>query len=780
MMFDLMDINSWKKRFGLFPVPIKSMEMSRYALLNGGLRDFCMEIHPESENIHRFESYAWSANTKNYVTVSPDTVTIYNWLKDSREDIKASYVADNIRTFYKYIGANNYDSENDVVPFILKIFRQMRNMTRETESPLYALNLLYLLLLSLQEDVSTLDYAKWKIKNVPLPGNFDHFIEEIRTGIASLTPDLEIILRHCSGPIFQEAHRDVLLFESDMDLFGGISSKMKSSAREYTSAHYTPQFVARSIVEQCLDQLDLSKDCITVLDPACGSAEFLMEFLKQLQIRKYRGRVIVRGRDFSESAVSTSTFLLNYENETCFNERLYVDVRRTEDSLAENWGRDADVILMNPPFVSWDLMDVAQRETVSFLFPGMPKPNLAVAFIKKALDSIADCGIIGCVLPSSILTFDSYKDLREQLASEFTTYCVGKLGSYVFETALTDVSIYIGKKAHDVVRTRLLWCRNEKGVAQKALCELRRMEANGQVENAADSYNIYEPVSYPDSQGSWKIISRKEACLKNRLSESLALGTLVPLRSIFDVKQGIRTGNNSLFIIDELEYSLMSENEQKYYRKSVDNAAISDSRLDSKHYVWYPYNQSGLVIRSEEQLRSAAPLTYGRIFPFKDKLASRKSLRGMTPWWGLSWYRSWLTVDKCRIVSAEFGNSRSFALDITGEYAVERGYAWLPLRQFVRSDYYFYLAYFSSRLFDDLLSIYSRQLAGAFCYDLSPKFSGQIPVPDVSSGDCRTSSYYMELAALGEALTKEGSYYYMDKIDYLVRKLTGSEDDRGF
>ncbi len=769
-MFDLRNVSSWRENFGLFPISIKPSNKNQYALLNDGQKDFCIDLSPTND-IDTFNSYAWSANTKNYLAVSANDVVIYNWLKQSNERIKISDVENNIIAFYNYLGKYTYNTGNDVVPFIINLFRKMRNITRERQSPQEALNLLYTLLASLENDLNGFDYHKWAIEQVILPEQFEIFVDELKNGIGSAKPDLSIILRHCSGPIFQEAHRVVEAFYSDRDLFGNISSKIISSQKEYSSSHYTPQYVARSIVEQCLKHGNLTKNVLNILDPACGSAEFLTEILKQLQDKQYSGKVIIKGWDSSESAISTSKFLLNYERENTWHQRLSFEIRSVEDSLNENWGIDNDIILMNPPFVSWELLSKTQREIVSECLPTASKPNQSVAFFKKAIDALSTNGILGCVMPTSLFESEAYKCVREQLKEKLHTYFAGKLGNFIFDNALTDVSVYVGKNVNDILPTKLLWCRNENGVAQEALCSLRKIDASRLVEIDTEKYSIYSPIMYPDLHDSWKIISRSASLFKEKLSGALINGRLVKLQSIFTVKQGIRTGGNDVFIINLDEYERLSSKEKSYYRKSVDNEAILYSKLDAKNYVWFPYDSSGIIVTSEEQLKLECPYTYARLIKNKNKLESRASLNNKEYWWALSRHRKWLLKNECRLVSTEFGNTKSFSLDTKGDYVIERGYAWIPKKEFKHSDYYFYLAIFSSPIFEQVLSIYARQLAGGDWYDFAAKYTNLIPIPDVFHNNIRESKIYVDLVALGKAITEEGGYFYSERINELVEIL---------
>lgn len=68
-MSDLNKIENWKNNLGLLPIHLFSTETEdKFILLNGGVGDFCIDINPDKSPIEYF-SYAWSSNTKNFVTL---------------------------------------------------------------------------------------------------------------------------------------------------------------------------------------------------------------------------------------------------------------------------------------------------------------------------------------------------------------------------------------------------------------------------------------------------------------------------------------------------------------------------------------------------------------------------------------------------------------------------------------------------------------------------------------------------------------------------------------
>jgi adenine-specific DNA-methyltransferase len=778
-MRNLSEILTWKQNFGLLPIHLKpKSKESSFVMLNGGTGDFCLQTIKDKSDKDDYFSKSWSSNTKNFVVLNKDNVELYNWLKEKPEVIPQRQVAENFNKFYSYLLSNSYKSDNDVVPFIISIFRQFRNLTLEKTNPVEALNLLFVLLTSLEDENKKFDAKKWNINTPNIPNGFNYYTDTIRSGINNIKPEFDLIIRHSAGVLFQEAQKEVLFFDSQMDLFGGMSSKLETKNNLYSSIHYTPPYLARTIVENSIKLLDLNKSKLKIFDPACGSAEFLIEALKQLKELNYKGNLEVIGWDSSETAINTSNFLLKYEQRTIWEKKLQFSVTLVEDSLTEKWDNDYDLILMNPPFVSWELLNNknskdAVKEALKNVFNG--KPNQASAFFYKAIQCLKPTGAIGCVIPSSLLTLDAYKELRDAANELITINLIGKLGNFVFEDALTDVSLIIGHTPKTSYIPTILWTRNEKGIAQTALRDFRKMlYSNKQTINEKD-YSVFQPISFPIIKESWKPISLKENDLLKTIQRFVIEKKLVRTDDIFNVQQGIRQGVKNIFKISEIEFKKLPSNEKKYFRPVIDNESIKNGALFAKNYIWYPYKKDGIIFQTEKDVKTNANNFY--VSKLKPNEALLKLRAGSKEWWGLTRPRTWQYVKKQKLVSSEFGKSDSFAFDKEGSFVVERGNAWIPIKEFSEKDYYFYLAIFSSTLFDKFLSIYSKQLAGGNWYDLGKMYTSQIPIPNVHSEEVKNSEGYNKLVAIGlelsngQAFTKQITDELLYKYFYPVAQL---------
>lgn len=756
-MNNLKNIETWESNFGLLPIRLNPLfQVDKFLMLNGGLGDFCLKTSSiGEEDIQNIFQESWSTNTKNFLFIEEDSIEVTNWYDNKIEKIPNNKIEFNLSQFYKYLSSKSYKTQNDVVPFILDIFRQLRNITFEKQDSSEAINLLFHLLISLEEDYTNIEVAKWGISEAKFPDRFEYFVDLINQGVRNIKPNLDLILRHTAGILFQEAHREVIYFNPQRDLFGGVSSRLETRLDAYSSIHYTPQYIARSIVENALKSLDLTNNELTILDPSCGSSEFLIEILKQLKNRDYKGKVTVKGFDSSDSAIRTSKFLLTYENRKQWNNSIVLDIRKVKDSLVEDWGNN-DIILMNPPFISWELLkEKESRDNVLAILSNVVKrsrPNQATAFFYKATQSLSNNGIIGCVLPTSIFNSEIYSELRDKLNGELTFKLLAKLGNYVFEDALTDVSLFIASNSQSVLLPKLIWTKNEKGIVQDALREFRKMNANNEQSVNTKDFSIYTPPYFPILNNTWKVISLKENDFIKELDIFYKAGKLSTISDVFSINQGALLGIKNIFKIPTEEYDLLSIEEKKHFRPILTNSSIRSGKITIYEYVWFPYDKNGLTFKDEGEL-AVLDFYNSRLLPNKDILEKRT---GITHWWALTRPRNWQFTKEPRLYSSRFGSSNSFGFDQKGDCVIEEGNAFIPKKDFQISDYYFYLACFSSNIFDLLLSIYSKPIMSG--YDLGKIQIKNIPIPNIHKNNLRENGAYLKLSELGKELVSGNSF----------------------
>ena len=762
-------------RMGMLPVGLahnRQRADKRFAMLDGGIHNFCLDVRPNADS-EMFRNDAWSSNMCNYIHVDGDTLKLYTLSKLEPELLPVKYVVEHINKFYQYLGLNHRNDRN-VVSFLIDQFRVIRNSLREKDVAEYSLRLFLYMLSAVQND-SMNTYQK-DFSDVLQDADrylVEDTIERIKAGIAEygFKADIDLVLRHASGQLFEDANF-LANYSPQLELFP--SSKINYSANPNTvGTFYTPAFIARSIVEEALEQLDLkNRETLTIFDPACGSGEFLSEALRQLKMRDYRGTLKVIGWDISPIAIMISEFMLGFEGREWQNVKFEKKLKMT-DSLSEKWPEEVDMILMNPPYISWSLMSKAQRDMAHSILGGEGTPNTSSVFYYLASQSLKPNGVIGALVPTSLLYSTSHKKIREEAFERVKPFLIGQLGYYVFRSAFVDVSVIIASNAKkDKLNTLMLWSANKEGASHDALRNLRmlRLSSSNGI-TSSERFSIYEvPTASMQTNNLWIPMSTDEKEMKEGLEGLVLRDVLVRVSDVFTVSQGARTGMNDVLIVDSLTYTSLPEEEKKFFRPTVNSDSLTNGILSHVHYLFFPYPEQESGIFSESDLDEKLHSFYrGTLLPHKAQLARRS---GIDPekWWLLTRPRTWQFEKSLKMVSTEFGHSGNFGIDVTGEYVVERGNGWfLKDPKMSEEALYVYVAIFNNPFFDELLSIYSNRLAGNNCYVLENKHVKDIPIPDFNhlESEVRRFLYETGLAIIN------GDPYNKEKVGRVIRNMYG-------
>lgn len=764
-------------RMGMLPVGLahnRQCDDKRFAMLDGGIHNFCLDIRPNADS-EIFRNNAWSSNMCNYIHVDGDTLMLYTLSKIEPEQLPVKYVVEHIDKFYQYLGLNHRNDKN-VVSFLIDQFRVIRNSLREKDVAEYSLRLFLYMLSAVQSD-SMNTYQK-DFSDVLLDADkylVEDQIERIKLGITEygFKADIDLVLRHTSGQLFEDANF-LANYSPQLELFP--SSKINYSANPNTvGTFYTPAFIARSIVEEALEQLDLkNRETLTIFDPACGSGEFLSEALRQLKMKDFRGALKVIGWDISPIAIMISEFMLGFERLEWQGVKFETELKKV-DSLSEKWPEAVDLILMNPPYISWALMSKAQRDMVRSIMRGEGTPNTSSVFYYLASQALNPNGVIGALVPTSLLYSTSHKKIREEAFERVKPILIGQLGYYVFRSAFVDVSVVIASNAKkDERNTLMLWSANKEGASHDALRNLRmlRLSSSNGI-TSSERFSIYEVLTASmKTNNLWIPMSTDERELKESLEGLVLRDVLARISDVFTVSQGARTGMNDVLIIDSPTYSSLPEDEKLFFRPTVGSNSLMNGVLSPVHYIFFPYPEQKFGIFSESDLDEKLHSFYrSTLLPHKAQLARRA---GIDPekWWLLTRPRSWQFEKSLKMVSTEFGHSGNFGIDVTGEYVVERGNGWfLKDSEMSEEALYVYVAIFNNPFFDELLSIYSNRLAGNNCYVLENKHVKDIPIPDFNhiESEVRRFLYETGLAIIN------GNPYNDEKVGRVIRNMYGQK-----
>ena len=786
---------SWASRFGLASSPLfgareSAPDGSHHVLLDGGLGSFALSVSPQPIWKERVcADWSWSCNLPHHVTITDNEVAVVRWDKANPELFTRDSVERQISTFYSYLASDRVESNKRVVEFMLNIYRSIRSLVANTSLGDDRSIDAFLAFLSRAiqrasgENIQAPEIATGQLKDEnedllrSLPRNgleaiFDEMSDR-RTSDLSLNLIPSLAIRHAGSEIFQEAHFELLRAPAP-DLFGHVGhADLRATARG--GAHFTPPALARTIVEQTLSQVSnlRTRKRLRILDPACGSGAFLHEALRTLQRENYDGHVSLIGRDTSRAAVSMAKFVLDNAIVDWFPVGGFELQIELGDSLTARLPV-ADVVLMNPPFISWIALTSEQRSHMQDVLGGQlaGRGDYSMAFVTRALKVLRPGGALGTLLPGSLLTLQAANAWREFILDQADLRFIASLGDYsLFRYAQIQVSaIVLAKRSDDaggLDNATALVTGSHPEATGTALRNLRRTRDTGFNEISDDGWHLFEasPSGFRD-RPTWRLILPSTEVAINRLSES---GRVAPIEDLFAVRQGVRTGMNSTFVLTTAQLEALADYEKKWFRPASINDSIYDGTIRAGHYIFYPYNDDGLAITEEQQLSDELP-TYFKHYlqPNRSRLSTRASIvrSDRSDWWGLSERRNWALDRNPRIVSKYFGGPGGFAVDLEASYIIVQGFAWMPKWSSVSDDEQgepstfalgsreilaAYSAILNSDIFARLLSIYSQHVAGGQ-YDLSWRFVRQVPIPSIAvlMADERASHAILALAEIGQ------------------------------
>ena len=733
------NLDTWRTQLGLMPVPLFGQHNERrHVLLNGGKGNFCLDLTGDTHDQGAERDRAWSADVGHYVKVDRDVVRVWRWDQSSAETYKHALVTDNIVKFQTYLEERQPSKTGSVVSHFIWIYRQVRTMLGAHITGPEALQAFLYLLASVDEGqdsaVTKIDWSKLpraqeladSLSSMQCDGLREDMVR-VRPG-DQLKPIIPLVLRHASGRLFQEAH---YLVELDPQLsFFGASEAKKVGHDSASGAFFTPSPLVRTVVEEALKAQPPIDADITILDPACGSAEFLRETLRQLQMRGHTHRIKLVGWDISPAALAMAQFVLDWERS---QSDLDVEVvLEQQDALSlDHWNTGARLILMNPPFISWQGMGDEQKQRLTERLGALAskRPDYASAFFYNAVNALPHGGVIGAVLPASLLDGESYVELRKAIATQIKPHLIARLGSHtVFADAIVDAGLYVGVHGQLDRPPLAVWSNHKADSSSRALRRLRSITprtVKGYVADNGD-FSVYAAEHLGQDGGSWAPRSYTAYRLLQEIHG------LPPAKTLFDVSQGTITGLNSVYLVSREYVQALPKGERKYFRPAVVNNSIVDGVLNDATYVFYPHGK-GLEIDSEETLlKKVKVFAEDRLLPNKAALRKRSSIKP-EHWWILTRPRQRIDAIGPKIISTYFGGAGSFAWDPDGRYIPIQGYAWSPKTDDIAGCEEAYLALLNHPLTDILLSGISNNLSGGQ-WNLSERYVNHLPLPKLQAG----------------------------------------------
>jgi hypothetical protein len=531
------------------------------------------------------------------------------------------------------------------------------------------------------------DLSSDSVRSFPAGAMLGEIIDRDPNTNVALDPDL--FIRHASGILYEEAHIELASrpliprHERQGELFSDNFSldATPPSGQPARDIHFTPPSLARTLMQEGLRALKSARSMprtLKVLDPACGSGVFLIEAARE-SATESNSELRLIGIDRSPISQIMTEFCLGRIDSTSTGAKPRVSVTQGDSLEIGSWGQP-DLVLMNPPFIAWEDMNQRQQSEVRVSLGSRYArlPDYSYAFIAKAIDSLRSGSVLASVVPAAFLDSTAALRLRRSIQSDETlsVQLVGKFrGFRYFRRAIVEPAVIViarmSRRPRDKQRTIRMVLANS-GYEDSVVRAMRRDDMRGDLHRMG--WEIYDLDANELSPDDWTPLPRRTLTFLRSVTEA----GVPKVADLFDVTQGIQTGNNPVFVLAKQEAARYATDLgfSQVFRPVAND--VRDGRIIESDYVFYPYLSSGnLVANSEDELRQLVPDYYReRLEPNRKALSKREGLRGR-PWWVLNWPRTdWQTLTAPRLLSSQFGGRGSFAFDEGGRFVVHSGNAW--------------------------------------------------------------------------------------------------------
>ena len=303
----------WARFLGLVATPLFGKDRhvplagNHFVLLDGAFSTLVLSIGGNVADLLRtplLAQWAWSSNVNHAVVNDPasDVMSVLRW--DCPGDVREHRVAsvDDARKLLSSFATDRPESTATAIRRTLTTFRSLRlSLAEHSGNDLDAIRALNVLLLSadailrgvanysratLEMSVEALrkergiSYSPSDFSSSVLDFPLGELADQLLEDHAGLRLDPYLLIRHASGTLFQEAHNTLETPPQRrliVELYRRPPAAKKGAKRD---ARYTPPTLARFLAESAIAEfygINPRTANVDVLDPACGSAVFLIE-----------------------------------------------------------------------------------------------------------------------------------------------------------------------------------------------------------------------------------------------------------------------------------------------------------------------------------------------------------------------------------------------------------------------------------------------------------------------------------------------------------------------
>lgn len=338
-------------------------------------------------------------------------------------------------------------------------------------------------------------------------GNYTFLITELLQPVSTQDETILAFI-HKNPELFQIRYH----YKKEEDVLGFLYLSLRNlGARKATGSYYTPTTVVQKLIEN-LSKTHSDFGHKRLLDPCCGTGNFLLQLPKHCNIENIYGNDI----DAISIAITRINMALKYQ--ITDRELLYSHFTVSDYF---SWQSDVtfDCILGNPP---WGSSFLPEEKTVlqqRFTY-AQKNPESYDLAIEQSISQLSCDGILSFVLPEAILHVRSHKKIRELMLKRCQIEVLEYLGNVFHKVQCPSILLQL-KRTDNKFTTKGLWVKEPKR----------------QFKIKTNRTTTVEHFNFTTTDEEYKL-----------LQKLLHVSSQTTLRGQADFALGIVTGNNTAYL----------------------------------------------------------------------------------------------------------------------------------------------------------------------------------------------------------------------------------------
>ena len=219
-MNDLSKAEVWRQQLGYLPVPLYGlMEERSFVMLNGGKGNFCLDVDDRVIDPASAAARAWSADVDHYLAIRGSDLQLLRWDQPLgwSETYKLQDISSKLALFQRYIESKQAPRERSVVTRAVSTYRAVRARAKPGGDRDALLAFMGVLAAAWKQQDAQSELGKYWIDADEATAAAADLLGAVGVDmvIAQLVkpemanravPSMQLMIRHASGRIFQEAH----------------------------------------------------------------------------------------------------------------------------------------------------------------------------------------------------------------------------------------------------------------------------------------------------------------------------------------------------------------------------------------------------------------------------------------------------------------------------------------------------------------------------------------------------------------------------------------------